>query len=340
MNRRAFTLIELLVVVAIIALLVSILLPSLNKAREQAKTAVCASTLGQWGRAMNVYETDFQSLAPCRPYPPLYNVTQDNDNLRLDPPHAYYAAYAMKITPGIRDDDLTTYGVPVATYGHKGNFHLYFRFILDDMDLPEIFKCPTADARTIYTLNGETEDSGIQSYSIAWKHTAAFRVNEALRSATPVGSGDTGGANPPLPNSAKPRPRDNMWQRSVGAWLNFGGGEDNYYVQATNLGQVRAPAECIFMEDSFDFRWNHAFILAGEFTCPLPSIGNQLLLSPRHLGKCNIVFADGHVSNEDQQVYKRPQLGPDISVFSKRLTASEYGIGSQFYFMPQHTKVE
>ena len=56
--RTGFTLIELLVVVAIIALLVAILLPSLARAREQAKNAACMSHIKNIATSSRVYEAD------------------------------------------------------------------------------------------------------------------------------------------------------------------------------------------------------------------------------------------------------------------------------------------
>ncbi len=57
-KTRAFTLIELLVVIAIIAVLMAILMPALNRAREQGKRAACLGNLRQLQLAWSMYADD------------------------------------------------------------------------------------------------------------------------------------------------------------------------------------------------------------------------------------------------------------------------------------------
>lgn len=72
-SNKGFTLIELLVVIAIISLLVSILLPSLAKAKELAKQTVCYSHLRQIGLSFQCYSNENEGV-----FPPAYRLPHYN----------------------------------------------------------------------------------------------------------------------------------------------------------------------------------------------------------------------------------------------------------------------
>jgi prepilin-type N-terminal cleavage/methylation domain-containing protein/prepilin-type processing-associated H-X9-DG protein len=90
-GRRGFTLVELLVVIGIIAIMVGILLPTLNKARKSAKTTVCLSNLKQMGNAWTMYLSDYKGHLP--------------HSIWHDPPYPY----ASSMPPGWTTKRLNEY---------------------------------------------------------------------------------------------------------------------------------------------------------------------------------------------------------------------------------------
>jgi prepilin-type N-terminal cleavage/methylation domain-containing protein len=91
--RRAFTLIELLVVIAIIAILASMLLPAIGKARGSARTIACLNILKQYGMVMPMYNSDEDGWFPWTDNPVSGTYVSIDDGQTYTKANIYHAGF-------------------------------------------------------------------------------------------------------------------------------------------------------------------------------------------------------------------------------------------------------
>ncbi len=142
-KNRGFTLVELLVVIAIIGVLVALLLPAIQAAREAARRANCVSNLKQLGIAIQNYHDSLKTFPPGAVMPRINPGTSTTTEFK---DNAIYAGFHTLILPYMEEESLKNLYNPATDWQHQtqlsavGNPYFY---TIPATVIP-VYNCPSA----------------------------------------------------------------------------------------------------------------------------------------------------------------------------------------------------
>lgn len=182
--RPGFTLVELLVVIGIIALLISILLPSLNRARETANRVKCASNLKQIGQAILLYSNENRNAYPRTKY--LSGATAVPT---WGSPYAVTATAASVATTTSDPFGTNTAAQVYGTLNNDVTAALFLLLRTQDL-VPEVFVCPSSNQEKFdYGGNGASAASFVNWPGDTVRNSLSYSYQNPYPSTTATSAG-------------------------------------------------------------------------------------------------------------------------------------------------------
>ncbi len=270
---RGFTLIELLVVISIVAVMVSLFLPALVKARFTARLVKCATQLRQTANGLLTYTTDFKDAIP----PSYSNNTRHYANYQNN----YDMGLAVPWFPWHKWPNVSNYAAPGYAMGpgivHPG-------YIAD----PKLFYCPDSmgDADRINSAQSDPWAATFDSYkaydkkiatTIYTSYAYAAPIDTLAQSRKVLGQGDDNNRNWYNDFGGNSLPAPAGTQAASGSLIDAYGNSANSFNAPTVMQNTMLRRPML---------WDASHSGSGT---SFPSVVNH------GLEKANAVFYDGHV---------------------------------------------